>query len=94
MILGLTYTTPQELAEICQRYKRLFSSEDGQAFLRHLEALIGRASYGEVNEMIYREGQRSLALTIRNMMNLPVEDIITMVFGKEGAVWLEQQKEQ
>ena len=60
-----------------ESYKEVFSTEEGKRVLADLASLFGCGNVqynGEPNDLIYREGQRSVALHIIHAVNYKPQD--------------------
>ena len=66
----------QKIKELKQLYQNVFESVDGKKVLEHLEnkLFIKRSTLNSDSlRMAFNEGQRSVVLHIRNMMNIDIE---------------------
>lgn len=73
---GLVYTSPDpnadELREVEKAFTRLFSTDDGQKVLSHLQMLTFQRALGPTTadeHLRYIEGQRSLMATILRLID-------------------------
>lgn len=73
---GLTYAVPEpgkiEMREIEKAFARLFTSDDGQKVLAHLQVLTFQRALGPGvadEQLRYIEGQRSMVATILRLID-------------------------
>ncbi len=73
---GIVYSLPDprkfEMHEIERSFARLFSTQDGQKVLAHLQAITFQRAFGAATpdeQIRYAEGQRSLVATILRLID-------------------------
>ncbi len=73
---GMVYSLPQpaklEMREVERAFARLFSSDDGQKVLAHLQVITFQRALGAATpdeQIRYAEGQRSLVATILRLID-------------------------
>ena len=73
---GLTYAQPEpgklEMREIEKSFARLFSSDDGQRVLAHLQVITFQRALGPGvadEQLRYIEGQRSMVATVLRLID-------------------------
>jgi hypothetical protein len=73
---GLVYSTPEpgrmEMSDIERSFARLFSSDDGQKVLAHLQVMTFQRALGPAcpdEQLRYMEGQRAMVGTILRLID-------------------------
>ena len=72
---------------LLQAYKRLFSSDEGQMVLKDLVSTHGMLSTSfksDVNDMIFREGERNVILRILDKISYKEEQLMKLIKQIEG----------
>ncbi len=70
-----------------QRYISVFSGKDGAKVLEDLEKMcfVNQSTYSNFpHKMIYNEGQRSVIVHIKNMMNFNIQKIAELIKEEEN----------